>query len=238
MNHSDSMKEQLDDYREQLYQDAETNMEESKTKHGEKIETLASQFEQRLSLLNRCEQLLNSPVVTESVNTDSFDDHDASEGPDGQPVLLSQRMSEFNTLLKAKEKALRRLFDEWNEVQAAIIALAVQTLGQQAVAIEEDLVHPTLTQAVSEASAKYAAAQQEIAVHQEKVDGMETKAKNLATKTVDAVDKAFEVSKEVIPRRLWANQLQAYKLKMEKMQKQADDLKAKREQLESEWFGP
>lgn len=238
MSHSDSTKEQLDDYREQLYQDAETSLEESKIKHVENIDALLSQFERRLSLLGHCEQQLSSPVINESANTSSFDDHNAGVGSDSQPLLLSERMAEFSALLKAKEEALRRLFDEWNDVQDAMIALAVKTLGQDAVAIEEDQLHPKLARAVSDASAKHAAAEKQATDHQETVNEMETRAKDLATKTVNAVDKAFEVSEQLTLKTLCANQLQAYKLKMEKMQKQAEDLKVKREQLESEWFGP
>jgi anion-transporting ArsA/GET3 family ATPase len=103
-------------------------------------------------------------------------------------------MAEFSALLKAKETSLQRLFDEWNEVQTAIIALAVQTLGQDAVVIEEDRLHPALTDAMKEGAAEHATAASQTTTHQDKVDKIETQTKDLANKTVNAVDEAFKVS--------------------------------------------
>ena len=193
-NHSDPTKEQLDDYREQLYQNAETNLEESKIKHSENIQALSDEFKKQLSLLSRCEQQLNSPILNDSINATAVDEVDARGVSDEQRVLPGQRMSDFGAVLKAKEATLHRLFDEWNDVQVAIIALAVRTLGQGAVDIEDDQLHPTLTRAMSKAASKHAEAESHAAERRAKVDHGEARVKRLATNTVNSVDEAFKVS--------------------------------------------
>lgn len=185
---------QLDDYREQLYHNAETNLEESKIKHTDQIEGLADQLEQQLSLMSRCEQQLNSSIAEERINTTAADDHGLSGGSDEPRVLMSERMSEFGAILKAKETTLQRLFDDWNDVQAAIIALAVQALGKEALDIDEEHLHPRLTRAISKAAARHAEAEKQTNSQQAKVDQTEARVKNLATKTTHAVDQAFKVS--------------------------------------------
>lgn len=90
----------------------------------DQVDHLEARFKEQLKLLEHCAEPLAISLADELVSSVSG----AQDQNDGFEEL-EKRMIRFRTITNDKYKEIKRLIDEWNEVQVSIIGLAVELFG-------------------------------------------------------------------------------------------------------------
>ncbi|EXJ77468.1 hypothetical protein A1O3_09694 [Capronia epimyces CBS 606.96] len=122
----------LEQYRDTVNVQVNQDLQDIQNRFTASIDDLTIKFEGHFRSLTNVEEPLQRPFIAETLNVQVKPIPENAEGHQGvQEVLLRNQIEGFRKLRGENERALCRLWEEWEDVQFELIGLAAEVFGQE-----------------------------------------------------------------------------------------------------------
>jgi hypothetical protein len=185
-------KNQLADY-------AHTTLVETEDQHLADLDKIGEDISKRMNLVSEVETVVNTPIGNEILANRGKQSQN-----DGEPEVdftLEDSMTEFRNEVHEIVKELGPSWNEWAEVQAGILKLTVEILGEQSIDVGQHSLSGELTRSISDADSKHKVHEDRFAEAEQSMDNIKADLATLCdgtTKTVKVQQKVSQYARSAL----------------------------------------